>query len=156
MSAHRRAESVKRVSRLHAVGRTVTQPSPSEVSVDLVAFEQQQRQKRKLPLLPKDRDQKKKVEDQQHYLNLQLAAMVSRASTSDAIDAAARANLGPELQQRLILDQEELQRVRLANNAHAQLMQARFPKRAADKQIKEDKVSNVFRRHGGGTETLTR
>lgn len=118
----------------------VTTPPPVDETFDRIRFENQQRKRLKLSLLPIEEDPHVKIVNQQYQLDKQLVAMVCRASSSPAIEAASRAPVDVVLEKRLILTIEEIEAVRRANEAHNRLVHNLFPPQKESHDIATEKV----------------
>uniref|UniRef100_A0A0K3CN44 BY PROTMAP: gi/342321526/gb/EGU13459.1/ Proteophosphoglycan ppg4 [Rhodotorula glutinis ATCC 204091] n=1 Tax=Rhodotorula toruloides TaxID=5286 RepID=A0A0K3CN44_RHOTO len=121
------------------LNKILTTPPPIDETFDRIRFENQQRKKLKLSLLPIEEDPRVKVVTQQYQLDKQLVAMVSRASTSPAIEAASRAPVDVVLEKRLILTIEEIEAVRRANEAHNRLVNSLFPPQKDSRDVATEK-----------------
>ncbi|BGP59709.1 hypothetical protein NBRC10512_003441 [Rhodotorula toruloides] len=121
------------------LNKILTTPPPVDETFDRIRFENQQRKRLKLSLLPIEEDPRVKVVTQQYQLDKQLVAMVCRASTSPAIEAASRAPVDVVLEKRLILTIEEIEAVRRANEAHNRLVHNLFPPQKESQDIATEK-----------------
>ncbi|BGP29540.1 hypothetical protein JCM10296v2_001279 [Rhodotorula toruloides] len=121
------------------LNKILTTPPPIDEAFDRIRFENQQRKKLKRSLLPIEEGPRAKVVIQLYQLDKQLVAMVCRASSSPAIEAASRAPVDVVSEKRLILTAQEIEAVRRANEAHNRLVNSLFPPRKDSRDVATEK-----------------